>query len=205
MTYFPPDVLTVIIDFLRPRPDATFCMDTVRDLRSMCRTRGLKVGGRKLDLIERLLNDGCYARPGFWDTKEARAKYWGPEKTRPNPALTLKRELHTEDNWEVESFRLIAAAAECRETAAYNPIAAYHQWAGIYRCADSVVRMHDRFVNRMDRHWKESGGRKPGRPFRGWRPSWRGEVWLSPDRITITATANRIEHEGESYFGPTDR
>lgn len=92
MVYLPDAVFREVMDFLKPRPNPAFCIDRVCDLKTMCRERGLRVGGNKLDLINRLLEDGCYARPCFWDETQKGAKV--------RPMLTFRTALHTKEGWE---------------------------------------------------------------------------------------------------------
>ncbi len=98
MTRFPPEVMTRIIDFLKPKPDPRNCLDTWTSLWIMCRDRGIATTGAKIDLIHRLLQDGCYARRPFWD-KPSRAKFWGMNTACPRPLLTFYSHLHDEETW----------------------------------------------------------------------------------------------------------
>ena len=107
MTFFPPEVFANVIDFLRIRPNPKHCMDTVPELKEMCRVRGLRVCGNKLDLINRLLESGCYARRAFWDTAE-HAELWGADAACPHPMLTFREVLHTRENWDSYSKRVFA-------------------------------------------------------------------------------------------------
>ena len=98
MTRFPPEVMTRIIDFLKPKPDPRNCLDTLTSLQTICRDRGIATTGAKIDLIHRLLQDGCYARRPFWD-KPTTAKFWGMNTACPQPLLTFYSHLHDEETW----------------------------------------------------------------------------------------------------------
>ena len=101
--HFPDEIFAEVIDYLKPRPNPTHCMDTVVQLKSMCRCLRLPVGGRKLDLINRLLSAGCYARRAFWDTPE-HAQLWGADRTGPPlPMLTFREVLHSKEAWDAHA------------------------------------------------------------------------------------------------------
>lgn len=134
MTHLPHDVLSTIIGFIQPRPDPTLCMDTVADLRHMCRTRGLTVGGKKLDLINRLLHHGCYARRAFWDTGEY---------ANPSPALTFRKELHTAQLWDAHVEQTLADCSFWREE---GPL---KQYQNTLVREDGAARMYSRYLRQL--------------------------------------------------------
>lgn len=98
MTHFPPEVMTLIIGFLKPNPDPRNCLDTMTSLQTICRDRGIPATGAKIDLIHRLLQDGCCARRPFWDNLST-AKFWGMSTACPHPLLTFYSHLHDEETW----------------------------------------------------------------------------------------------------------
>jgi len=106
MIRFPQDILSHIVDFLKPRPNPAYCIDTMPELKEMCRARRLRVGGNKLALINRLLESGCYAKRAFWDTPE-HAELWDDDGACPRPMLTFNELLHTRESWDAyaESVR----------------------------------------------------------------------------------------------------
>lgn len=98
MTYLPKDLLTKVISYLVPRPNPKNCMDTIPELQAQLRQMSLKVGGTKLQLIQRLLGAGQYARRPFWDTKD-NAHTFRLDSVCPRPLLTFDVNLHSEAAW----------------------------------------------------------------------------------------------------------
>ena len=185
MTHFPQDILSHIVDFLKPRPNPAYCMDTVPELKEMCRIRGLRVGGNKLALINRLLERGCYARRAFWDTPSGDSK-------PIQPMLTFKQELHTLENWTEEARRLQYWSNE------WIKCAAYHEWIAERTLIASYSRIYRRFVNASDKHWPKKWGARPREWYWRGAPHWTLDTLsreINPERI-----AWEIEEEGKDYF-----
>ena len=98
MVFFPEDVFDIILDFLKPKPIPKLCVDTVDQLRSICRSRGLRVGGNKLALINRLLDAGFPAKRPFWDTP-VHSRQWDLNRVCPRTMLTFREVIHTREAW----------------------------------------------------------------------------------------------------------
>jgi hypothetical protein len=105
MTYLPKHLLTKVISYLVPRPNPKNCMDTIPELKAKLRQLYLKVGGTKLQLIQRLLGAGQYARRPFWDTKD-NAHAFRLDSVCPRPLLTFDVNLHSEASWNTHLDRI---------------------------------------------------------------------------------------------------
>ena len=89
MVYFPREVFCVIISFLKQGdPEVKNYVDTVVELKELCREHNLSVGGKKVDLIKRLYEKGLRPRREFWDTVE-HARHWNIESKCPILKLTF--------------------------------------------------------------------------------------------------------------------
>lgn len=130
MVRLPDPVFSHVIDFLRPRPNPAHCVDTVPELKSICRERGLRVGGNKLTLIKRLLENGCCARRCFWDTAE-HAELWGECGGERPPMLTFRAVLHTGEAWESHTSAILSELeAACPGLRAmYNRLGVFERWS----------------------------------------------------------------------------
>ena len=153
MTRFPCEVMTQIIDYLRPRPVARNCLDTVASLRDMCLERKLSSAGTKITLIHRLLNDGCYARRPFWDTLEAGRLWWNLESACPQPLLTFHAELHDAKAWTYMSNAACQRAVQWQdEYYATGTIDFAEMKEFVHRAWGTVAlaaKYHDRYLSAM--------------------------------------------------------
>lgn len=137
MTFFPREVFANIIDFLRIRPNPKHCMDTIAELKSMCRARGLRVGGNKTALIVRLLNHGCAAKRAFWNSQD-HATVWNTDKLPSNPMLTFREVLHTREAWQAHA----ASVFDVLDAVCPGLQELYDRFPAIDRWATSVVAPH---------------------------------------------------------------
>lgn len=150
MVRFPPDIMTHIIAFIKPNPQAENCLDTIEVLTELCRIKALPTSGKKIDLIHRLLNAGLYARRPFWDTP-ANAKFWGLNDVCPRPMLTFREELHQASSWLSITDEVYANVHALRADS-YNDKAALNQFILEYWGPVSTAEhYHDQYVEEMNK------------------------------------------------------
>lgn len=157
---FPNEIMAHVISFLKhPDPDPHNCADTIPVLKDLLRSKKLKVGGRKLDLIKRLLNAGCPAKRPYWDTK-ANAGYWGLLKPSPRVLLTFDTNVHTKEDWEQHTreatnrLQLDARTLFKAQKGTVPPLAIekfeYKVLAQV-GYSHRIASMHSRYLNEMDK------------------------------------------------------
>lgn len=100
MVCFPKEVFSHVLSFLvLKEPSASNCLDTLPVLRKILRDNGLKVGGCKLALINRLLAHGFWARRPYWDTNKTTRVMNLPQPCWP-AKLTFRQYLHSKEDWD---------------------------------------------------------------------------------------------------------
>ena len=178
---FPSEIMTNIIDFLRPRPKSKNCIDTVAQLKIICRENKLKVSGTKIELIHRLLKHGLYAKRPFWDTVE-NSKYWGLTEVCPVPLLTFQKHLHTKQSWDelTESLYNNLNIYNNITSASTTRIIEYIRFQMFFKknitIYENAMKMHNKHMHQMDKFWKKT-------PESFYPPSWT--AYLRPITKTI--------------------
>lgn len=159
MVEFPQEVMSKIISYLiKPDPDPRNCLETVPQLKSKLREMSLKVGGKKLDLIRRLLRAGCWARRPYWDNV-ANAKLWGMTTACPRPLLTFDTNVHSKEEWVRTSQASIEEGRRTGELLLASPVGSVKEadaeWfeeklRSLVGYFWNIGSMHSRYLNEMD-------------------------------------------------------
>lgn len=159
MVEFPQEIFSKIISYLiLPDPDPRNCLETIPQLKCKLREMSLKVGGRKLDLIRRLLRAGCWARRPYWDTL-ANAKLWGMTSACPRPLLTFDTNVHSKEEWVRTSQALIETDRKAGELLLASPAGSVtledaekfeEQLRTLIGYFWNIGSMHSRYLNEMD-------------------------------------------------------
>lgn len=159
MVHFPQEIMSKIISYLiLPDPDPRNCLETIPQLKCKLREMRLKVGGKKLDLIRRLLKAGCWARRPYWDTA-ANAKFWGMTTACHRPLLTFDANVHSKEEWVRTSQASIESGRRTGELLLASPVGSVKEsdaeWfeeklRSLVGYFWNIGSMHSRYLNEMD-------------------------------------------------------
>ena len=156
--YFPSEIMTNIIDFLRPRPKSKNCIDTVAQLKILCKENNLKVSGNKIDLINRLLTHGLFAKRPFWDTAENN-KLCGLDKANPIPYLTFQKHLHTKQIWD-EMTELFYNELDIYNNIRRRNQREYMEFNTFFKknitTYENAIKMYNKHMRKMDKYWQKT-------------------------------------------------